>query len=137
MEPAKFDLEGYLERIGYDGPIEASPYVLADLHEAHLAAIVFENLDILLGKSIVLDLESLQGKLVKNRRGGYCFEQNTLFRAALETIGFTVTSLAARVRADGTGRTETVRDPDHLLEILGEHFGLSFPAGTRFQKPEF
>ena len=39
--------------------------------------------------------------------------------------------------SDGTSRTESVRDPNHLLEILGEHFGLSFPAGTRFQKPEF
>ncbi len=57
-----FDLEGYLERVGFDGPIDASPDVLADLHEAHLAAIVFENLDILVGKPIDLDLEALQRK---------------------------------------------------------------------------
>jgi N-hydroxyarylamine O-acetyltransferase len=52
----------------------------------------------LLGQPIKLDLESLQTKLVMNKRGGYCFEQNTLFAAVIEHLGFTVTRLAARVR---------------------------------------
>jgi N-hydroxyarylamine O-acetyltransferase len=119
-------------------------------HQAHVGAIPFENLDILLGRPVVLEIDALQAKLVSGRRGGYCFEQNTLFRAALERIGFRVTALAARVRAgatavrmllavrDGaTSRTERIRDPDHLLEVLELHFGLSFPAGTRFSRPEF
>jgi N-hydroxyarylamine O-acetyltransferase len=67
--------------------------------------IPFENLDILLGRPIKLDLDSLQRKLVQGRRGGYCFEHNTLFAAALEAIGFGVTRLAARVRFGTRGVT--------------------------------
>ena len=81
------DLDTYLERIRYRGPAEP--------HLGHVTRIPFENLDILLGRPIRLDLESLQRKLVQGRRGGYCFEHNTLFAAALEEIGFGVTRLAA------------------------------------------
>ena len=80
-------------------------------HRAHCAAIPFENLDILLGRPIALDLPALEAKLVRARRGGYCFEQNTLFQAALEALGFRVTALAARVRV---GATE-VRPRTHML----------------------
>jgi N-hydroxyarylamine O-acetyltransferase len=83
---------------------------LRDLHAAHVYAIPFENLDILLGRGIDLDLESLQAKLVGRRRGGYCFEHNILFAAALERIGLAVTRLAARVRLRAQGirpRTHT------------------------------
>jgi N-hydroxyarylamine O-acetyltransferase len=64
--------------------------------------IPFENLDILLGRPIPLDLESLQIKMVNGGRGGYCFEHNALFAAVLEQIGFRVTRLAARVRFGAT-----------------------------------
>ncbi len=258
-------LDAYLTRIAYTGPREPTLSALTTLHEAHEAAIPFENLDILLGRGISLDLEALEQKLVMERRGGYCFEQNTLFRAVLEGLGFRVTSLAARVQVGATavrprthmllrvdlggeayladvgfgggglvhpvplvegrenwlgglghrlrrkeetwvlegssegtwedsyaftlepqhpvdfvmanhftstfpaspfvnnltvqrswpGRwlvlrnrtltlrevatttTETIRDPEHLLEILRDRFGLEFPAGTRFTRPEF
>ena len=88
----------YLERIGYSGPLEPTLATLQALHLAHATRIPFENLDILLGRAIRLDLESLQAKLVRGGRGGYCFEQNTLFAAALSELGFAVTLLAARVR---------------------------------------
>jgi len=261
------DLDAYLTRVGYAGRREASLDVLAAVSEAHASAIPFENLDLLLGKPILLDLASLEAKLVSGRRGGYCFEQNTLFAAALAPLGFPVTPLAARVRSgappgtvrprthmllavdlpqgrfladvgfggggpirplplaagretkvgmsrfrlrrDGAAwvlegdqgdgwqdlyafteepqepvdfevanwftstwpksafttslvvqrqgldaratlrdrelalrdargvRTETIRDPEHLLDVLSERFGLSFPAGTRFSAPTF
>jgi N-hydroxyarylamine O-acetyltransferase len=92
------DLDAYLARIEYDGPRQASVPVLHALHQAHATHIPFENLDVLLGRPIRIDLESLQQKLVRDRRGGYCFEQNTLLAAALERMGFPVTRLAARVR---------------------------------------
>ncbi|HEY6787914.1 MAG TPA: arylamine N-acetyltransferase, partial [Trebonia sp.] len=59
--------------------------------------IPFENLDILLGRGIRVDLESIQAKLVGARRGGYCFEQGQLFGAALDRLGFGVDRLLARV----------------------------------------
>jgi N-hydroxyarylamine O-acetyltransferase len=97
-----FDLDAYLARVGYEGPRSATAAVLADLHLAHATHIPFENLDILLGRPVRLDLEALQAKLVRGKRGGYCFEHNTLFAAALEHFGFRVTRLAARVRLGAT-----------------------------------
>ena len=94
----ELDLEAYLARIGYAGDLDPTVETLTALHRAHVLSIPFENLDILLGRPIRLDLESLQAKLVHGRRGGYCFEQNTLFAAVLEHLGFEVTRLAARVR---------------------------------------
>ncbi|MBI3407336.1 MAG: arylamine N-acetyltransferase [Planctomycetes bacterium] len=92
------DLDGYLARIGYDGALEPTADVLRGLHFAHACSVPFENLDIQLGRPILLDLPSLQDKLVRRRRGGYCFEQNSLMAAVLERLGFEVTALAARVR---------------------------------------
>lgn len=95
------DLDAYLARIGYTdevGALDPTVGTLTAVHRAHVLSIPFENLDILLGRPIRLDLESLQAKLIRGRRGGYCFEQNTLFAAALEHLGFEVTGLAARVR---------------------------------------
>ena len=91
------DLDAYFARIGYAGPWAATLPVLQAIHALHTAAIPFENLDPLLGRPVPLALDALQRKLVRSRRGGYCFEQNTLFKAVLETLGFSVTSLAARV----------------------------------------
>jgi N-hydroxyarylamine O-acetyltransferase len=102
---ARADLSAYLRRIGLDAAPPATAEGLAAVHRAHAAAIPFENLDILLGRPIRLDLPSLEAKLVTARRGGYCFEQNSLFAAVLTALGFGVTPLAARVRlgdrADG------------------------------------
>src|SRR5579863_10180107 len=93
-----FGLENYLARIGYRGPAAADLETLKALQAAHLEAIPFEAIDPLLRRPVKLDLPSLQAKLVDSPRGGYCFEQNLLFRAALQAIGFQVTGLAGRVR---------------------------------------
>jgi N-hydroxyarylamine O-acetyltransferase len=70
---------------------------LAALHLLHPAAIPFENLNPLLGWPVALDIDSLQSKMITEGRGGWCFEQNILFRHALEALGFATVSLAARV----------------------------------------
>ena len=93
-----FDLDAYFQRIGYGGPARPDLETLSALHVRHVDAIPFESLDPLLGRPVRLDIASLQAKLVGQRRGGYCFEQNGLFKAALEAIGFTVTGLGGRVR---------------------------------------
>lgn len=92
------DLDAYCARIGYAGPRGRDFVTLTALHETHVRAIPFENLDIPLGRGIRLDLPSVEEKLVRQRRGGYCFEHNTLFAAALRALGFEVTPLVARVR---------------------------------------
>src|SRR5690242_16068770 len=89
MEP--FDLEAYLMRIRYEGGRATTVHTLRELHLRHVEAIPFENLTPLFGHPVALDLESLQCKMVQGRRGGYCFEQNLLFKAALDTLGFHAT----------------------------------------------
>jgi N-hydroxyarylamine O-acetyltransferase len=94
----EFRLDDYLVRIGFGGTIGLDLATLATIHAAHVNAIPFEGFDPLLRRPVNLDLASVQEKLVDRRRGGYCFEQNALFKAALETIGFEVTGLGGRVR---------------------------------------
>jgi N-hydroxyarylamine O-acetyltransferase len=107
------DLAAYAERIGYGGEFRADLETLRALHLSHATHIPFENVDVLMGRPIELDLESLSRKLIDARRGGYCFEQNTLFAAVLEQCGFRVKPLAARVRwgAPAGG----VRPRSHML----------------------
>jgi N-hydroxyarylamine O-acetyltransferase len=95
---AELDLGAYLRRIRLQEPPKADLAGLRALHLAHGTSIPFENLDIQMGLPIRLDLASLQGKLVQQRRGGYCFEHNTLFQAVLKAIGFEVIACEARVR---------------------------------------
>lgn len=93
-----FDLDAYLTRVGYDGPRTVTLETLSAIQTCHSASIPFENLDVLLGRGIRIDLPSIEQKLIRDRRGGYCFEQNHLLAAALQAVGFAVTPLIARVR---------------------------------------
>ena len=95
--PSEFALDAYLARIGYAGPRIPTLDTLQAVHALHPAAIPFENLNPLLGWPVSLEVHSLQAKLVAGGRGGWCFEHNTLLRHGLEALGFSVTSLAARV----------------------------------------
>ena len=113
------DLDAYLQRIGYDGPLDPSHATLAGLHRAHLAAIPFENLDLMLGRGVRVDFDSIQAKLVFANRGGYCYEQGQLFGAVLERLGYQVDRLLARVGPDG----EPVRPRTHLTLRVGADAG--------------
>ena len=114
------DLEGYFRRVGFDGPARPDLNTLLALHASHAAAIPFEAIDPLIGRPARLDLDSLQAKLVRSRRGGYCFEHNTLFKAVLEAIGFGVTGLAGRVAWMGAGAPLGPRSHMLLLVDLAE-----------------
>jgi N-hydroxyarylamine O-acetyltransferase len=110
-EIEQLDLGAYLRRVGHDGDTAPSALTLAALHRAHLAAIPFENLDVVLGRGIAVDLDSVQAKLVERRRGGYCYEHGVLFGAVLERLGFTVERMLARV---GGEELERPRAPTHM-----------------------
>ena len=115
----KLDLEAYLKRIGYAGARQPAYAVLEALHLAHATRIPFENLDVLLKRPIRLDLASLQKKLVAGGRGGYCFEQNLLFAAALGRLGFDVKLVAAKVRHRGDKDLPRT----HMLLMVGVEGG--------------
>jgi N-hydroxyarylamine O-acetyltransferase len=95
------DLDRYLARVDFRATPRSDAATLRALHAAHLAAIPFENIDVRLGRVPRLDLIGLQEKLVQRRRGGYCFEHNTLFAAVLRAVGLEVQTLEARVRPPG------------------------------------
>lgn len=80
-----------------DAPLHRDATTLQGLHHLHPLAIPFENLDSWLGREVSLDPAAVFAKLVDERRGGYCFEQNLLFRDVLASLGFAVQGLAARV----------------------------------------
>lgn len=91
------DLDAYFRRIGYAGERVPTLETLRAVHLRHAETIPFENLNPLLKWPVRLDPSSLEQKLVRDRRGGYCFEQNQLFRLVLEALGFRVAGLIARV----------------------------------------
>jgi N-hydroxyarylamine O-acetyltransferase len=91
------DLASYFDRIGYRGDREPTLQTLAALLRAHMIAIPFEAMDVLLGRGVRLDLDSLQAKLIGARRGGYCYEHATLFASVLEALGFRLQRHSARV----------------------------------------
>jgi N-hydroxyarylamine O-acetyltransferase len=97
MSSAIFDQDAWLRRVGYDGPRVPTIAVLQDILFAHAIVIPYETIDPLLERPPSLKIGALQQKMVAGGRGGYCFEQNTLFRAGLRSLGFAVTSLQARV----------------------------------------
>lgn len=92
------DVAAYLERVGAVADHSPTGDTLRALHRAHVLAIPFENVDVALGRPPRLDVESLQDKLIRRARGGYCYEHTLLFAALLERLGYTVTGLAGRVR---------------------------------------
>lgn len=90
-------LDTYLERIGFTETPRADLASLRALHRAHLLAIPYENLDVQLGVPVTRDIDHIYEKLVVGRRGGWCYEMNGLFAWALESLGFSLTRLAAGV----------------------------------------
>jgi N-hydroxyarylamine O-acetyltransferase len=96
MPSFDLDLAAYAARVGYQGPLTHSLETLVGLHRAHAFSIPFENLDIHLNRAIGLEPAQLAQKLVHEQRGGYCYEQNGLFRLVLQQLGFGVTSLVGR-----------------------------------------
>jgi N-hydroxyarylamine O-acetyltransferase len=130
-----FDLDRYLERVG----LRSRPGI-AEVHLAHVTSIPFENLDPHRGVPISLAVEDLERKLLAERRGGYCFEQNLLLKVALEALGAEVDMMLARVRVGAPpGAT---RPRSHLLlRVRGEgatwHADVGFGRGSLFEPIPF
>jgi len=130
-----FDLGAYLARIGLHG----RPGV-AEVHRAHVVSIPFENLDPRRGIPVSLTLEDLERKLVRERRGGYCFEQNLLLKAGLEALGAGVQPMLGRVRVGATPGSPRPRS--HLvLRVQADgrawHADAGFGHGTLLEPIPF
>ena len=137
----EIDLDAYFERIGYAGPRSVSIDTLAAIHLHHPRTIPFENLNPFLRWPVRLDAASLQQKLVRDRRGGYCYEHNLLLSHVLLQLGFRVRGLAARVLLNVP--EGTVRPRSHMLLLIdldNRHYvadvgfgGLTLTAPLRLQ----
>ncbi len=130
------DIRDYLKRINYQGSIEPTLQTLQALQMAHLLTIPFENLSIHYGQPIILQEEALYDKIVKRRRGGFCYELNGLFAWLLQQLGFSVTLLSAGVaNADGRFGPEF----DHLTLLVHQLDGADWLAdvgfGDSFRQP--
>ncbi|MGH2880148.1 MAG: arylamine N-acetyltransferase family protein [Solirubrobacteraceae bacterium] len=128
------DFDAYLSRIGLPGGGD-----IAAVHRAHATSIPFENLDPHQGLGVSLEAEEIERKLVGRRRGGYCFEQNLLLKAALEEMGAEVDAYLARVRWRANG---AVRPRGHLVlraRIDGKewHADVGFGLGTPLEPLPF
>jgi N-hydroxyarylamine O-acetyltransferase len=128
------DIQRYLQRIHYHGPLEPTFQTLRALYVAHLLAVPFENLDIHLGKAIVLDEALLWTKIVEYRRGGFCYELNGLFALLLRALGFSVDMLSAAV-ANSNGGFGPEFDHLTLLVRLEENWLADVGFGEAFRQP--
>lgn len=133
------DLQKYLARIGYTGQVMPDYPTLRALHVAHLLAVPFENLDIHAGRTITVGAENSYRKIVEERRGGFCYEQNGLFGEMLTRIGFGVTYLSGQVaRGAGVWGPEfdhlalLVEIPDDAPYLADVGFGESFREPLRW-----
>lgn len=128
-------IRAYLERIRYFGPTQPTLQTLQQIHLAHLLTVPFENLDIHRGRPIRLERDPLFQKIVVERRGGFCFELNSLLAAALAGMGFSVQLLSGQVsRADGSFGPEC----DHLalqVTLDGQAWLADVGYGDSFRQP--
>lgn len=128
------DIQAYLQRINYTGPLAPSAETLLMLQLAHLRTVPFENLSIHAGEPIVLNDKALFDKIVRRHRGGFCYELNGLFAALLRALGFDVTMLSARV-ANAEGIFGPEFDHMALMVALGERWLVDVGFGDSFLAP--
>ena len=120
--------------IGLDGSVRPDSRRLKAIHRAHQYAIPFENLDVQLGRPVVLDLEANYNKIVCQRRGGWCYEMNGVMGWALKQIGFEVMRMSAgvmRVRAGDAGLGNHLC----LLVYLDERYLVDVGFGGSLAEP--
>jgi N-hydroxyarylamine O-acetyltransferase len=91
------DVQAYLDRIGFDGVPRPDLATLVALHRGHSLAISYENFDVQFGRPLTIDSAAAFDKIVRRRRGGWCYEMNGLLGAILDDVGFRVTRLAGAV----------------------------------------
>jgi N-hydroxyarylamine O-acetyltransferase len=128
------DVPAYLARIAYSGPTDPTAETLRLIHRAHLLTVPFENLDIALGRKLVVDEEANVRKIVDLHRGGFCYELNGAFAALLRTLGFRVTLLSARVTGQG-GKESPEFDHLTLQVDLEEPWLADVGFGESFIEP--
>ena len=115
-------LPEYFDRIGYEGPAAPDLATFRAIHRAHALSLAYENLDVQLQIPVSRDPAAAFDKIVRRRRGGWCYEMNGLLGAALREIGFEVTFLAGAAMRDSAGDGAIGNHLVLLARIDGEDF---------------
>jgi arylamine N-acetyltransferase len=129
------DLKAYLDRIGFAGEVRPDVESLKALHRAHLQAIPYENLDVQFGRPLTPDVDAAVEKIVGRRRGGWCYEMNGVFGAALEAAGFKVTRMAGGAMRELMGDAVVGNHLVLLVEIDGQPWIADVGFGDGAQDP--
>lgn len=114
--PVLSDIRLYLHRLGYSAPPAPTLDTLRTLQLRHTSTFTFENLSPLAGEPVLLDLESIQRKLLHDNRGGYCYELNYLYMTLLQHLGYEVRGITGRVVMNAPEGTWAART--HRLTLL-------------------
>ena len=136
-EDDRIDIDGYFARIGLEIPSRPSVEALHRIAVAHVSTMPFNNLAILRGHAIRLDVGALNRKLIAQGLGGYCFEHNGVLLHVLAELGYDVTPLGARVRLEAPRSVTTPRthfllrvDVDHEPWLVDVGFGALSPTAA-------
>ncbi|MEM9134818.1 MAG: arylamine N-acetyltransferase [Actinomycetota bacterium] len=126
------DVDAYLARIEFEGPIDHDRDTLERLQRAHLSTVPFENLHVYHRLGVRTDTDWSLAKVVEQGRGGWCFEANGAFGWLLSGLGFDVIRLGAAVLLGGPSTVV-----DHLcLEVgLDEPWLVDVGFGESFIRP--
>jgi len=115
-EPFVLDLDTYLKRLGYSSAPPPTLETLRELQLRHSAEFPFETLSTMLHAPVPVDPPAVQDKLLRQGRGGYCFELNQLFLLLLQALGFEARGLTGRVVMGGPEDAQTART--HMLMLV-------------------
>ncbi|MDM8192094.1 arylamine N-acetyltransferase [Pseudomonas koreensis] len=117
----------YLQRLGFDAPPPPTLQTLRQMQLRHTAEFVFENLATVSGVPVLIDLDSIESKVLRQGRGGYCYELNHLFYALLLELGFEARGISGRVvmnqpEGSWTARTHrlslvTIEDTRYIADV--------------------
>ena len=129
------NLDSYLQRISYYGALDTSLPTLYAIHHAHLTTLTYENLDIHLGRSLLLNVNHSYRKIVEEGRGGWCYEMNGVLAWALQALGFNITLLGAAVNR---ARLGDLAQGNHLMllaTVEDKHYVLDAGFGNGILEP--
>ena len=130
-------LAPYFERIHFDGEPRVDVETLRSIHHQHLLHIPYENLDVQLARPLGFDLDRIYNKLVRERRGGWCYEMNGLLGWALAEIGFDVTRMSGGVMREQAGDVQLGNHLVLAVDIEGTKWlaDVGLGDGARYPLP--
>ncbi|MGW6588999.1 arylamine N-acetyltransferase family protein [Streptomyces globisporus] len=128
-------LEVMLHRIGHQGRATPDRTTLVALHRRWRRTVPYENLDIQLGRPVSLDPDALTDKLVRRRRGGYCYEQNAGLAMLLRLVGFEVSMVEAGVMRQANGDAMWGNHNALIIDLDGRQWLADAGIGDGFVEP--